>query len=211
MAIIHVPGTGIGPHGGKHPRRAVILAAVVFACAAIVVPFALHDVGRSGAKAPAAAHDTEPSPAVPLTHQHTVSDASVGPRGNLPALLPGRARLTDGTRVRLGDITFGALRRTPDGTWRVLVLWNGRTQAVPTRGPVGIGGGSASPATTSWVSDKGLLYTRVATGPAGQFRVYAWVPRDATAYTPPTLVARKLGRVCFNDAFTAFGNCRTTG
>ena len=133
----------------------------------------------------------------------------VGRRGDLPALLPRHSRLTDGTRVRLGDLTFGVLRRTSARGWQVLVRWNGKVQPVPTRGPVQLGGPSAQPS-TSWVSEEGLLYTRTRIG-TGQFRVYAWDPRGATAYTPPTLVATDLGRVCFNSSFTAFGDCRTAG
>jgi hypothetical protein len=211
VATIHVPGTGIGPHGGKRTRRATIIAAVVLAFAAIVVPFGLHDIGRSGAQASAATtHTQAPAPVAPA-RQHPATDAGLGRHGDLPALLPGHTSLTDGIHVRLGDITSGVLRRTPDGTWRVLVRWNGRVQAVTTRGPLQLGGGRAAHTSTSWVSDEGLLYTRVGSGSAGRFRVYAWDPSGGTAYDPPTLVATDLGWVCFNRAFTAFGNCRTAG
>ena len=45
----------------------------------------------------------------------------------------------------------------------------------------------------------------------GRFRVFAWDPRGATAYTPPTLVAKNLGLACFNRSFTAFGDCGSAG
>jgi hypothetical protein len=208
VATIHVPGTGVGPHGGKHARRATTIAAVVLALAAIVVPFGLRDLGRSGAHATAATHASAPAPEMPRVRQHPSTDATLGSHGVLPELLPGH-RLTDGSRVRLGDITAGVLRRT-HGTWQVLVRWDGRVRPVPTRGPLSLGAGSAAHATT-WVSSRGLLYTRVALPGPGRFRVYAWEPRGGTAYTTPTLVATDLGRVCFNRAFTAFGNCRTAG
>ena len=69
-----------------------------------------------------------------------------------------------------------------------------------TRGAIGL-------SDPSWVSQSGLLYTRVPTDTAGRFRVYAWDPQGGTAYTPPVLVATSLGRVCFNHSFTAFGDC----
>lgn len=207
MATVHVPGTGLGPHGGKHGRRAPIIAAVVLACAAIVIPFALN-VFRSSAPTPAATPVSAPSQVTAPAHRHPAVDPDVGRRADLPALLPRRS-LTDGTRVRVGDLTLGVLRRTPAGGWQVLVRWNGKVQPVPTRGPVRLGGPSVQ-RSTSWVSQEGLLYTRIRIG-AGQFRVYAWDPRGATAYTPPTLVATDLGRVCFNQTFTAFGDCRTAG
>jgi hypothetical protein len=201
VATIQAPGTGVGPHNGKRLRRVTIIAAVVLAFAAIAVPFALRGLDRD-APASAAPRATDPSVAPPATHPQPATDPALGPHGDLPSLLPSRSRLIEGTQVRLGDITSGVLRRTPDG-WKVLVRWNGRLQPVPTHGPVKLGGGSAQ---SSWISKQGLLYTRVATG-AGQFRVYAWEPRDATAYTPPTLVATDLGRVCFNRSFTAYGTC----
>ncbi len=209
MATIHVPGTGLGPHDGKHRRRAPIIAAVLLACAAIVTPFALHAFDRSSPPTAAATPVAAPSQATVPAHRHPAADPEVGRRGDLPALLPQRSRLTDGTRVRLGDLTLGVLRRTSAEGWQVLVRWNGKVQPVPTRGPVQLGGPSAQPS-TSWVSEEGLLYTRIRIG-TGQFRVYAWDPRGATAYTPPTLVATDLGRVCFNGSFTAFGDCRTAG
>jgi hypothetical protein len=209
VATIQVPGAGLGPHDGKHGRRAPIIVAVALACAAIVLPFALHALHTSGAQAPAATRVAAPSQGAAPVHRHPVSDPQVGRRGGLPALLPVRSRLTDGTHVRLGDLTAGVLRRTSAGGWRVLVRWDGKVQPAPVRGPVQLGGPSGQ-RSTSWVSAEGLLYTRIRIG-TGQFRVYAWDPRDATAYTPPTLVATDLGRVCFNASFTAFGDCRTAG
>lgn len=210
MATIHAPGTGVGPRGGRHGRRAAIVGAVALAFAAIVVPFGLRDVGRSGAQAAPASHATAPPPATP-THDRSAIDARLGPRGDLPSLLPARTTPGDGVRVRLGDVTDGILRRASAGTWQVLVRWDGRLQPVLTRGTVRLGGDSAARSFVSWVSDEGLLYTRVAMSRPGEFRVYAWEPRGGTAYTPPTLAAHDLGRVCFNHSFTAFGNCRTAG
>ena len=209
MATTHVPGTGLGPHGGKHGRRAPIIAAVVLACAAIVIPFALHAFDRSSSPTRAATSVSAPSQVTAPAHGHPTADPEVGGRGDLPALLPARSPLTNGAQVRLGNLTSGVLRRTSAGGWRVLVRWNAKVQPVPTRGPVQLGGPSVQ-RSASWVSDDGLLYTRIRIG-AGQFRVYAWDPRGATAYTPPTLVATDLGRVCFNPSFTAFGDCRTAG
>jgi hypothetical protein len=203
VATIHASGTEVAPHGGR--RRATIIAAVALACAVIVVPFGLHGIGKSDARASAAAAAT----GLPTAPGHrSAVDPIVGSREGLPDLRPADSRLSDGQHVRLGNVTGGVLRRSPAGGWQVLVRWDGRLQPVPTRGPVSLAGGSARHA-SSWVSDEGLLYTRVAAARHGQFRVFAWVPRGGTAYTPPTLVAGALGRVCFNGSFTAFGDCRT--
>jgi hypothetical protein len=184
---------------------------VALAFAAIVVPFGLRDVGKSGAQASPATHAAAPPRSAPA-HQPPAVDAAVGPRGHLPALLPARStRLSDGLRVRLGVITDGVLRRTPGGTGQVWVRWNGRLQPVPTRGPVQLIGATTGHPPSSWVSDQGLLYTRVALARPGRFRVFAWAPRGATAYTPPTLVAKNLGLACFNRSFTAFGDCGSAG
>lgn len=202
MATTHAPGTGIGPgDAGRHGRRTAVIAGVVLVCAAIVVPFGLHGVQRSGAHA----STTAPPPTTPSPAGHH-QDAAVPPWGSpadLPSLLPARsAGLRDGLRVRLGDITDGTLRRTPAGGWQVVVRWNGHDQPLTVQGRVALADG------TTWVARSGLLYTRVATETAGRFRVYAWDPEGGTAYAPPTLAASGLGAVCFNDAFTAFGDCR---
>jgi hypothetical protein len=205
MATTHAPGTGVGPgDAGGHGRRGVVVAAVVLALGVIVVPFGVRSLDHDGARAPAAPPTTTPSPAPAQHRQPGTKDAGVGPRGDLPALLPAsRAGLLDGVHVRLGDVTTGALRRTPSGGWQVLVRWNGRLQPVPIRGPVSIGGSSS----VSWVSAEGLLYTRVATARPHRFRVYAWDPQGGSAYTPPSLVAVTLGPVCFDAGFTTFGTC----
>jgi hypothetical protein len=205
VATIHVPGTGFGSHGSKRARRIAILGAVILVLAAIVVPFVVHEVGDGdgGGQAPAAANPSPPSIA-PAAHQRPASDPALGPAGSLPELLPARSQLTDGAKVRLGDVTDGVLRRTPAGAWQVLVRWDGRLQPVPLRGPVRLAAGPAS----SWISENGLIYTRVPTATPGRFRVFAWDPRGASAYTPPTLVSVPLGQVCFNRSFTAFGTCR---
>jgi hypothetical protein len=204
MAIIHA--SGAGSHESATRRRAIIAAAVALAVAAIVVPFSLHDLGRGGVQASPTTHVSAP-PVDPATHQPPATDPALGAQGSLPALLPSRSKLTPGARVRLGDVTDGVLRRTPGGTWQVLVRWNGRLQPVPTRGPVQLAAGAAS----SWIAQDGLLYTRVPASAPGRFRVYTWDPRGGTAYTPPTLVATSLGQACFNRAFTAFGDCHTAG
>jgi hypothetical protein len=207
MATTDASRTAVGPLG-KHRRRTTIVAAVVLAFAAIVVPFAVHSLGGDGVRASAATR-VPTSTVVPAAHQHVASDPALGPHGDLPALLPARSMLTPGAHVRLGNVTDGVLRRTPDGAWQVLVRWDGRLQPVPTRGPVQLAAGAAS----SWIADDGLLYTRVPTrtGTPGRFRVYAWDPRGGTAYTPPVLVATSIGKACFNPAFTAFGTCKTSG
>lgn len=210
MATTHAPGSGVGPgDAGKHGRRFAVIAAVVLACAAIVVPFGAHglDRDRSGATTP-----TKPSvttSAGPQVDASADNRAALGPQGDLPPLLASggadlRHGLRNGARVRLGDITEGVLRRTPGAGWQVLVRWAGKLQPLAIRGPVPLGD-------TSWVSAAGLLYTRVPTGKPGTFHVYAWDPQGGSAYTPPTLVAVDLGRVCFNASFTAFGNCRASG
>lgn len=209
MATMHAPGAGVGPgDAGKH-RRSAVIAAVVLACAAIAAPFGVRGLDRDGARA-SAAPPTEP---VSVTSPHrgggSATLAALGPQGDLPPLLAApsvgvRAGLQDGEHVRVGDITDGTLRRTPGVGWQVLVRWDGRLQPLTLRGPVSLD-------QASWVSALGLLYTRVPDGAPGRFHVYAWDPQGGSAYTPPSLVAASLGRVCFNTSFTAFGNCRASG
>lgn len=205
MATTDASGTGVGPMG-KHGRRAMIVAVVALALAAIVVPFALRALGGNGGQASAATPVAHP-PVAPVAHQQAGTDPALGRHDGLPSLLPSRSMLTPGARVRLGDVTDGVLRRTPAGAWQVLVRWNGRLQPVPTRGPVQLAAGAAS----SWIADDGRVYTRVPTGSPDRFRVYSWDPRGGSAYTPPALVANPLGQVCFNRSFTAFGDCRSAG
>jgi hypothetical protein len=176
-----------------------VIAAVVLACAAIVVPFGLHALDHPAAVPAVAPLQTSPSS---TTHEHhrATTDSALGSQGDLPSLLPAASpSLSDGISVRVGDITTGAVRRMPAG-WQVVVRWDGRLQPLTARGPVSLGAGS-------WVSHQGLLYSRVATPTPGRFRVYAWGAQGGTVYTPPTLVATSLGEVCFNQAFTAFGGC----
>src|SRR5947207_12359600 len=87
MATTHAPGTGIGPGDArKHGRRSAVIAAVVLAGAAIAVPFGARSLDRDGALS--AAPPTSPSP-TPATHRHHArDDATIGPRGDLPPLLP---------------------------------------------------------------------------------------------------------------------------
>jgi hypothetical protein len=202
MATTHAPGTGIGPGApGRHGRRTTVIAAVVLATLAIVVPFGLHGLQRDHAPASAATHEAG-GPAPPATQHHQGrADSSLGPRSDLPPLLPDAAPgLSVGQTVRVGDITDGALRRTPTGVWQVVVRWDGRLQPLAVRGPASLGA-------TSWVSRAGILYTRVTTATSGRFQVFAWDPEGGSAYSPPALVATSLGDVCFNASFTAFGNC----
>lgn len=179
-----------------------MIAAVVLACAAIVIPFALHGLQDKDAGAAPTTPVTTAAPRPAVNHQAT-ADPALGTQGDLPFLLPARtAGLRDGLRVRVGDITEGSLRRTPAAGWQVVVRWDGRLQPLTMRGPVAVSDG------TSWVATSGFVYTRVPTGTPGRFRVYAWDPQGGTAYTPPALVSTSLGVVCFNSSFTAFGGCR---
>lgn len=199
MAATHAPGTGIGPgNAGKHRWRAAVFAVTVLACAAVALPFAVRGTHATDVQAaPVSATQGPPGPAAHLVPTRS----ALGDPRQLPPLLPsGRPELRDGQAVRVGDITEGILRRTGAG-WQVLVQWGGRLRPLTTRGPVTLGD-------TSWVSASGLLYTRVPTGTTGRFHVYAWTPRGGSAYTPPLLTATALGRVCFDKAFTAFGDCR---
>src|SRR5215208_797152 len=106
MATTHAPSTGVAPDRGKRGRQVTIVAAVALALAAVVVPFGLRDVGDKGARAPAATHPTPPTPSTPVRRDPGVR-AGVGERGELPALLPVAPTTSDGTRVRLGDVTDG--------------------------------------------------------------------------------------------------------
>lgn len=208
MATTHAPGTGNATTG--HVRRTAVIAAVVLAAAAIAVPFAVHSLDRDGPPARGATGTLTPPTASPATAAHTHdAAATVGPRGDLPQLLASdrdrvRAGVHDGARVRVGVVTEGTLRTDADG-WKVMVRWNGRLQALPTRGPVTPRDGVA------WVSASGSLYTRVPMATPGRFRVFAWKPHGGSVYTPPSLVAEGLGQVCFNPSFTAYGTCHAAG
>lgn len=207
MATAHAPEAGIGSEDStrRHGPRAAVIAAVVLAFAAIVIPFGLHGVQRSGAQASAGTPVPTPSPE-PAAHHHATWDPALGSQGDLPSLLPARSGgLRSGLLVRVGDVTEGSLRRTPATGWQVVVRWDGRLQPLTMRGRVALSDG------TSWVTSTGFLYTRVATDRPGRFRVYAWDPHGGTAYTPPSLVATDLRAVCFNPSFTAYGNCRAAG
>jgi hypothetical protein len=202
MAITHVPGSGLGGAGlGPRGRRAAVIAAVVLACAAILVPFGIHALRDDAPPATAATHQTVHQAVASHPRHHTVTDGVLGSRADLPSLLPAAGPgLQDGATVRVGDITTGVVHRSPTGAWQVVVRWDGQPQPLTAQGPVSLGAGS-------WVSRAGLLYSRVATGTPGRFRVYAWDAQGGTAYTPPSLVATSLGPVCFNQTFTAFGGC----
>lgn len=212
MATMHAPGAGRNDLGGRGrwhlvQGRGAVIAAVVLAFVAIVLPFAvpaLHDKDPASTVAhQSGSHTATPQGSTPTAAQ-AHADTALGSRGDLPSLLPDRSpRLHTGQAVRLGEITTGTLGRTPTAGWQVMVRWDGRLQPLPTRGSVSLGSGS-------WVSRAGLLYSRVATGTPGRFRVYAWDPQGGSVYTPPTLVATALGDVCFNQAFTAFGGCPRT-
>lgn len=200
MATIHLPGAGDA--AGR--RRMAVVAGVVLACAAIAAPFGLRGLDRDHPVASAATRQTEGNPAAPSAshpHHRSSSDTALGRQADLPPLLaPGPPSLRAGQAVRVGDVTEGTLRRTPRVGWQVMVRWDGRLQPVPTHGPVSLGSGS-------WVARSGLLYTRVATSTPGRYVVYAWSPQGGSAYTVPTLLATRIGDVCFNASFTAFGDC----
>jgi hypothetical protein len=209
MATSHEPRANLGPgETRKHGRRSAVIAAVVLACAAIVAPFGVRSLDRDGTKASAAppTAPSETTSAGPEIDGSADTRGALGSQGDLPPLLASdgaalRRGLRDGARVRVGDITEGVVRRTAGAGWQVVVRWDGRLQPLTTHGPVTLGD-------SSWVAASGLLYTRVPAGASHRFHVYAWDPEGGSAYTPPTLVADSLGRVCFDDAFTAFGNCR---
>jgi hypothetical protein len=207
MTTVHAPGTGLGGDGlGKRSRQAAVAAAVVLAFVAIVVPFVVHALQDRDPATSRTLQRTSPQTTPSSGRHHTSStdpstDSALGARGDLPSLLPaGGMALSEGQPVRVGYITTGTLHHAATTGWQVLVRWDGRVQPLPTRGPVSVG-------TRSWVSQAGLLYSRVPTGTPGRFHVYAWSPIGGTAYTPPTLVATSLGDVCFDPAFTAFGGC----
>jgi hypothetical protein len=210
MAVTHVPGTGIGPGDARGRRRAAVIAAVVLAVVAIAVPFGIRGLDHDATPASASVVHGAGGPSAPTTtHHHRAStDSALGSHRDLPRLLPAAGStpgLADGQTVRVGDITQGTVRRTPAGAWQVVVRWAGRWQALPVRSSAG---SPVSLGRTSWVSASGLLYTRVPTATPGRFRVFSWDPQGSSAYTPPTLLASPVGLVCFDAAFTAYGNCR---
>jgi hypothetical protein len=186
-----------------------VIAAVVLAVVAIGVPFGIHGLDHDGTPASASTvRDKGGTPTKTSAHHHRgANHSALGSHRNLPSLLPAATSglgLRDRQTVRVGDVTQGTLRRTPTGGWQVVVRWAGRWQALPTHGPASVSLGRAS-----WVSASGLLYTRVPTSTPGRFQVFAWDPQGSSAYTPPTLVASPVGTVCFDAAFTAYGDCRS--
>ena len=198
MAITDGPGAQLGPtRTGHRHGRAALLTGIFVGCAVIVTPFTVQLF-----------HTPRPFvvPLVSPPHLHPHEADSVldtlGPRHHLPPMLPARSPvLREGLAVRVGDITEGRLRRTPGAGWAVVVRWDGRSQPLPTHGTVSLDTGS------SWVSTGDVLYTRVATSTPGRYQVYGWHAAGASAYAPPTMVARYLGDVCFNPGFTDFGDC----
>jgi hypothetical protein len=207
MATMHAPGTGFGTgDAGSRRRATAIAAAVVAAAAAIGVPFALGSLDHDHARL-AVSRPSGPSRSAGAAQGHAASDTvtTLGPQGDLPPLLAGGApALRQGARVLVGDVTTGTLAHVRGSGWEVLVRWDDRPQALTMRGPVSL-------RDPSWVSSAGLLYTRVPTGTPGRFHVYAWSPQGGSVYTPPMMVADDLGTVCFDRAFTAFGNCHVPG
>jgi hypothetical protein len=96
-------------------------------------------------------------------------------------------------------------------TWRVYVMRRGRIQAVPARGPVGLGGGFTAvggqeSAYLTWLTPAGALFTRVGTGEPHHVRVWRWraVERDGHV----ALVARDRGTFCANARMTTYRVCR---
>jgi hypothetical protein len=126
------------------------------------------------------------------------------PRGWTPSLFR--------SPVRLGG-TDGVLLSQEGGdsdTWRVYGDIGGRLQQLGTRGPLPLGGGftaDGGSAYYSWLTPGGHLYTRVGAEQPGHFHVWAWQPTGAGAATAPTLVARALGTVCFDETWQTYGTC----
>lgn len=124
----------------------------------------------------------------------------------------GPAPVLQGTPVSIGELTDGVLVSQKGGgsdTWRVFVAWGGRISTLKARGPVALGGGfTHGTAYLSWLGADGRPYTRLGTSRPGHFRVWAWLPSAATAWTPPVLVAHSLGTVCLDDVRQTYGTCR---
>jgi hypothetical protein len=94
--------------------------------------------------------------------------------------------------------------------WLVYVDDDGRPVALPTDGPVPLGGGFTHGGDSeflSWVANDGRIFTRVGTGRPGRYRVYAWDQVDAPSPSVPTLQARNLGIVCVDDLWGTYGTC----
>jgi len=125
----------------------------------------------------------------------------------------GRPPVLERTPVSIGELTDGVLVSREGGgsdTWRVYVAWGGRISALATRGPVVLGAGRTargSRAYLSWLGADGRPYTRLDTARPRHFRVWAWLPSAATAWTPPVLVAHSLGTVCLDDLRQTYGTC----
>jgi hypothetical protein len=142
------------------------------------------------------------APGEPATYDLVVRSHGITRSVRLPT---GRPPALGRTPVSIGAFTDGVLvSRTTDGsqTWRVYVAWAGRVTALTTRGPLPLGAGltaDRSAAYRSWLGPDGRPYTRVGTPRSGHVRVWAWEPSDASAWTPPALVAHSLGTLCLDE------------
>jgi hypothetical protein len=150
------------------------------------------------------------APGEPVTYDLVVRSHGTTRSVPLPA---GRTPALGRTPVSIGALTDGVLVSRPTGdseTWRVYVAWAGRVTALTTRGPVALGVGLTADrgaAYRTWLGPGGRAYTRVGTPRSGRFRVWAWEPSDASAWTPPVLVARSLGTVCLDEAGQSYDRC----
>jgi hypothetical protein len=152
-------------------------------------------------------------PAAPLasaTYDLVVRSHDTVRRVRVPA---DRLPVLERTPVSIGELTDGVLVSQEGGgsdTWRVYVAWGGRISALGTRGPVVLGAGltvGGGRAYLSWLGADGRPYTRMDTSRPRHFRVWAWLPSAATAWTPPSLVAHSLGTVCLDDVRQTYGAC----
>jgi hypothetical protein len=153
---------------------------------------------------------TPSGPTEPPSYDLVVSGHGTTRSVRIPA---GGPPVLDATPVNVGELTDGVLVSQGGGdadTWRVYVDWAGGIVELETSGSVSLGSrfaGSNDAAYLSWQGADGRLYTRVGTTTPGRFRVWAWQPTGATAWTPPTLHADDLGVVCIDDLLQTYGTC----
>lgn len=155
-----------GPAQGHHHRRWAVVAGVVLAGLAIVLPFGIDGLDHDGAHASAGLPGSGASGGTTTAAQHASGSQGVA-----------HTTLRAGLQVRLGNVTTGTLRHTADHGWQVVVMWGGRHQALTMRGPVTLGA-------SSWLDAAGRLHTQG----------YVWKPRGGSAYSVPTLVAVPAGQ-----------------
>jgi hypothetical protein len=155
-----------GPAQGHHHRRLAVVAGVVLAGLAIVLPFGISGLDHDGAHASSGLPGSGTGGGTTTTARHSSGSQGVA-----------HTSLRPGLQVRVGNVTIGTLHHSTSHGWQVVVLWSGRRQALPLRGPVTLGA-------SSWVDSAGRLHTRS----------YVWKPRGGSAYTVPTLVAVPSGQ-----------------